>query len=116
MRKFKFYKESDSRWYVDLPEWLGSKSDLEMVCGADKMLDILSEGKDYVYLYLSTKEFTHSNILELVEICKPEMGGGWYILKEYNGVKFDLYMWLCDVTKFVFGELPSTIYIAVINE
>jgi len=34
-RKLKFYKEADERWYVELPEWEGSKADLEMVAGAD---------------------------------------------------------------------------------
>ena len=37
-----FYKEETNRWYVDLPCWSGLKEDLEMVEGADLMLDILS--------------------------------------------------------------------------
>ena len=28
-RKFKFYKEDDNRWFVDLPEWEGEKKNLD---------------------------------------------------------------------------------------
>lgn len=52
-RKLKFYKEADERWYVELPEWKGSKADLEMVAGADTMLNYMSEGEDHINLYLS---------------------------------------------------------------
>jgi hypothetical protein len=40
MKTFKFEKEKDNRWYIILPEWTGEKEELEMVCGADSMLDI----------------------------------------------------------------------------
>ncbi len=36
-----------------------------------------------------------------------ESGGGWYIFKSDL---HDMNIWLCHVTKFVFGELPKTIY------
>ena len=49
-RKFKFYKEEDNRWFVDLPEWEGDKEDLEMVMGADILLEILSGNSDYCYV------------------------------------------------------------------
>ena len=41
MREFKFYKDPEHRWYVDLPEWEGEKDNLEMVLGADSFLEIL---------------------------------------------------------------------------
>jgi hypothetical protein len=34
---------------------------------------------------------------------------------EYMGVDYELTMWLCDVTKFVFGEFPKNIYFCKIN-
>ncbi len=37
MKKFKFNKEAQNRWYIELPEWTGSKSELEMVFGADTL-------------------------------------------------------------------------------
>ncbi len=41
MKRLRFYKEEDHRWYVDLHEWNGSKEELEMVMGADIMLDYM---------------------------------------------------------------------------
>ena len=32
------------------------------------------------------------------------------ILERYADVEFDLTMWLCDVTKYVFGDFPKQIY------
>jgi hypothetical protein len=38
----RFYRTTEDRWYIDLPEWKGSIADLEMIEGADTMLDKLS--------------------------------------------------------------------------
>lgn len=113
MRNFKFYKDRDG-WFVDLPEWEGSKSDLQMVMGADTFLDIISQGEDGVYVTLSDTEFEGCEVLDMTHLGRlegPELGeGAWYILEEYVGMRFDLHMWLCDVTKFVFGDFPFKIY------
>ena len=40
-----------------------------------------------------------------------ELGeGAWYFLNEYQGVSYSMEMWLCDVTKYVFGDFPNRIY------
>ena len=112
MRKLRFYKESDHRWYVDLPEWEGSKADLEMVSGADSMLEYMSEGEGEVWLYLSdTIQDETWDELELTGLATDLGNGAYYELKEYNGIRINLKMWLCDVTKFVFGDFPKIIYI-----
>lgn len=114
MKKLRFYKEFDQRWYVDLPEWQGDKSDLEMVCGADNMLEYMSNFNDSVTLYLSDTYFTNSNELVLISEC--EYSGADYKLVEFQGIKYDLDVWLCDVTKFVFGIFPKIIYLAKVYE
>lgn len=119
MRKFIFNKEDNGRWYVCLPEWLGDKEDLEMVGGADTMLDIMSEGNNYVLLYMSLEPVENFDTLELDALCCDydffaqggPATGAFYKMKTYMGVEFNLTMWLCDVTKFVFGDFPQTIYI-----
>jgi hypothetical protein len=115
-RRFKFEKELDG-WFVDLPEWEGSKADLQMVMGADTFLEILCEGEWNVWLTLSTEPFDGCNTLELLhygiepsEVDVEE--GAWYKLTSYRGIEFDLDMWLCEVTRFVFGNLPQKIYFA----
>jgi hypothetical protein len=115
MRKYKFYKTGENRWYIDLPEWKGLQSDLEMVEGADKMLDELSNNGTKITLDVSDNYSDKSNweecvILELVEEYSPSLGGG----AEY--VWGNKIIWLCDVTKFVFGEFPKYIVFGVVNE
>ena len=40
-----FVKEANGNWYIDLPQWQGAHGNLQMVAGADKLLDgLLTEG------------------------------------------------------------------------
>lgn len=113
METHRFVKEY-SGWYIDLPAYLaqgGSKGDLAMVAGADTMLDIMAEGKNEVTISIDTQPFPKADLLELVEVCSPSMGGGYYVLHTYQQKAIEHRMWLCDVTNFVFGNLPKHIYI-----
>lgn len=112
MRRLKFYKESDNRWYVDLPEWIGSKAELEMVAGADAMLEYMAEGEDHVWLILSKEEFENADKLDFLRLATEIENGAFYKLQNYRGVEIGLEMWLCDVTKFVFDDFPKTIFIS----
>lgn len=116
-RNFRFYRvEETGRWYVDLPEWEGETADLEMVMGADTFLDILAQGENECWVMLSIVPEEGADKLTLIEPGKlegPEMGeGAWYKLETYRGIDYNLDMWLCDVTKFVFGYFPEEIYFA----
>lgn len=114
MRNFKFYKEETGRWYVDLPEWEGERAELEMVMGADSFLEILSQGENEVYVTLSDTEFPNAERLRLLDLGRIEgieLGSGaWYSLTSYKDIPYDIEMWLCDVTNFVFGGFPKVIY------
>jgi len=114
MRNFKFYKEPNGEWFVDLPEWEGSKADLQMVAGADTFLEILSQGEQTVNVILSTTHFNGCEVLEMKYLGRIEgweLGeGAWYELKTYMGLEYKLDMWLCDVTKFVFNHFPEKIF------
>lgn len=105
MRHFKFNREPDNKWYIDLPEWEGAHSELEMVCGADTMLDILAQGENSVYMTISETEFEGMDFT--LSYIKDEAEGGWYKLKS-DMHEFEV--WLCHVTKFVFGYLPEILY------
>ena len=113
MRNYRFYRD-EVGWFVDLPEWEGEIWELQMVSGADTFLDILSQGENEVFVTLSTEPFQNCeelSFLHLGAIEGPEIGtGAWYILNQYMGIDFNLKMWLCDVTKFVFGDFPKKIY------
>lgn len=119
----KFYKDTDNKWYADVPTWKGEKWELEMVCGADTMLEIAAQGEAEVHIMLSTQDFRNDMddpqaILPGVKIDTltkikdtPDIGGALYLMKEYKGIEYNLEVWLCHVTEFVFGELPETIYL-----
>jgi hypothetical protein len=113
MKEHKFIKEG-REWYIDLPEYLatgGSKGDLQMVEGADTMLDIISEGATEVSLLLDRVSFFDSDKLVLTERCEPYIGGGYYNLQTFEGKEINKTMWLCSVTEYVFGDLPDEIFI-----
>lgn len=96
MKTYTFNKE-DGNWYIDLPEWQESKSALQMVAGADILLDELSNNQTSVHLSISTKEKPADYTTLKKMINTPVTGGALYHL----GLKP---IWLCDVTKFVFGN------------
>jgi hypothetical protein len=110
-QNFRFYKELDGRWYVELPGWEGSKADLEMVQGADTMLDLISGTANECYLRLSDHQFDGAELLRLEHTREPNLGGGGdYLLQNYEGETTLLRLWLCEVTNFVFKGLPERIY------
>jgi hypothetical protein len=113
-QKFKFYKEPDNRWYIDLPGFEGDQAELEMVAGADTMLDIISEGMDSVKLLLSTEYFVNSDTLEFIRLAYEYGNGAFYLLKEMRGIEFNMEIWLCSVTTYVFGDYPPEIYFSKI--
>ena len=102
------------KWFVELPEWKGDKCELQMVMGADSFLDILAQGEPCVELILSTEPINGCEELKLVRLGDlegPEMSSGaWYQFDKYKDTPFMFELWLCDVTKFVFGEFPSSLY------
>jgi len=107
---FKFEKESNGNWYVVLPDYPGEHGDLQMVAGADTLLDVLSDGGNEVSINLSTTQVEGFEKLTRIEACK---GGG--ALYNVNNVAEHI-IWLCDVMKYVFdGGFPEEIYFKTIE-
>lgn len=114
MTSHRFYKESDGGWFIDLPEYLsqgGSKEDLAMVAGADTMLDTIAQGPDQVTITMDTEPFDGADELILIRIVDPAIGGGDYLMKSFENKEVNQEMWLCSVTKFVFGDIPLKIFV-----
>lgn len=107
---YTFIKEDTGRWYIDLPGWTGSKAELEMVEGADTMLDYVGQGNRCVELLLSETPFENASVLKLTKDLSDDIGGGMYLLESYNSEFLNQEMWLCEVTQYVFGHLPPAIY------
>ena len=110
---YSFVKE-DRQWYIDLPGYLahgGNKADLQMVEGADVLLNFMAHGKKIVTLQLDRAPFEGADVLKLVELCDAPKGGGYYIMHTFRKQAIEKRIWLCDVTLFVFGDMPECIYI-----
>jgi len=108
-RTLKFEKDTLSQWFAVIPEWSGSRDDLQMVMGADTLLEIIAQGENNVEVLFSTEPFEGSNVLNWSE-DDLVIGGGYYELPTYMNIEYNLNIWLCDVTKFVFGDMPRHIY------
>ncbi len=109
-RVFDFVKDF-GKWYIELPEYDGSREDLRMVAGADTWLDRLSDDSNRVTMKISVSEVLENKIDKLFEV--PVFGGAYYIARKLNGRQVRHRMWLCPVTQFVFGEYPGAIYYEV---
>jgi hypothetical protein len=64
-----------------------------------------------VTLRISEQDFDGADKLTLIEKCDPFLGGGNYMMKEYEGKEINQMLWLCQVTEFVFGYLPQEIFV-----
>ena len=103
VRNIEFEKDPDGRWYAILPEWKGDKEELEMVCGADVLIDILANEWNGVSVKFSDVYFEGSHTLTHQKGENP----GWYDNDAWHGPST---IWLCHVTEFVFGVYPDKIY------
>ncbi|QHS62905.1 DUF6717 family protein [Chitinophaga agri] len=116
MRKtFRFYKTPENRWYIDLPEWQDDIAALEMVLGADTMLDKVSGYTDECLVEMSDAPFEGADIIRLIENLQQSIGGGNYLMETFRGTPVNQEMWLCEVTEYVFASLPEQIYVNVIQ-
>ena len=113
----RFYKEKDGRWYIDLPEYIkggyGTKSNLEMVAGADKLLDDLSEGKSDVNVTFSDEPIDDCKIQLVKRNTLLNVFGCHYKYYKENETE-PKNVWLCPVTLYVFNNsYPKNIYAKV---
>jgi hypothetical protein len=87
MKAYKFIKEGRA-WYIDLPEFLehgGSKGDLQMVEGADVMLDLISGDEKEVSLILDRAPFPIRMNLPWSNSVIPRSAAGIIICKLLKG-------------------------------
>ena len=110
-----FNKEKDDCWYVDFPHWPFSHDNLAMVSGADKMLDLLSDGVLFVKVSVipAKKKEQHNGYIELEQTEYSLFGGSTYQVK-YEPFKERFKrntLWICPVTLFVLGRYPKFIYV-----
>ena len=113
--RIRFNKEKNGCWYVDFPHWPFSHDNLAMVSGADKMLELLSDGDLYVKVsVIPAKKKGHPDgYIELEQTEHSLFGGSTYQVKYEPFIqrfKRDT-LWICPVTLFVLGRYPKHIYV-----
>ena len=117
--KISFTKESNGRWYVDFPNWPLSHDNLEMVAGADDLLDILNNGTNHVSLEVYTKKPKECDV-ELMKVHSALTKGAFYTVEtplegweNPNAIRRKQ-LWLCPVTFTVLGHYPKQIYFKIL--
>lgn len=107
------FERIGDRWYVVFPNWPLSHDNLEMVAGADDMLNLLSNGESIVKLeiVINSKPST-VGYYALYKTYSSLTGGAHYIADKVGGwdtsaIKKQL--WLCPVTLTVLGHYPNRI-------
>lgn len=114
LKELNFVKLSN-RWFVDIL-WDGDISDLQMVSGADTLLDVISDGKQIVKTLVGIEDF-EPNGKQKFHLKKIEEDGfdtGCYY--RVNQYEYKGELWLCNVTKHIFGEFPENMYIWICGE
>lgn len=104
-RIHRFYKDQDG-WFIDLPNWIGTKGQLAMVEGADTFLDNISNNSDDVWVEMSTNKLEGKSY-ELTKYMDLIDGAMYRYVNDDDNLDV---MWLCGVTEFVFGDMPEKIY------
>lgn len=114
-KRFTFVKVSN-RWLVDVP-YDGSISDLEMVLGADELLDAYAIGREVdVYTLETIDDFSEyslktncDNYATLVKKCQDDAGTTYIVESD----KFNGNIWLCPVFNLLIGESPDKMEIGI---
>ena len=104
------FRRQGSRWYITYLSGGWSMQDMELTEGADKFLNMLSNGLKKLQVRLSREVFDGSNLLQLVELCIEPKGGGIYLFNPGRKSNSSLF-WICDLALLVFGDIPERIYL-----
>lgn len=74
---FAFTRDPDGSWYAVIPSYPGPRGDLQMVCGADTLLDIMSEGASALHIIFTAERREGWPYLKLSHLGNQlEEGGG----------------------------------------
>ena len=122
---YRFVKLAD-KWFIDIPDWTGDINELQMVMGAETLLENVSKIFDFhtereVTLDIFQEHETNQNMehpayvrLSLMDI---DTEGATYLMDDISAKKYNMennpLIWLCNVTKFLFDIFPYKLYILI---
>lgn len=120
MRTYRFYKD-EFGWFIDLKWFPFNRAHLAMVCGADEMLDKLSNNGTKVKLQVSTKPIKVNNLTNFNCLIRETVLGLFYgaiysptNIKLENKIFKENQLYLCAVTLLLFGRYPKKLYFNVL--
>lgn len=106
------FEKLNNRWYIVLPHYPFSHDNLQMVAGADDLLEYFSEGKDHVSLDVTINVPAKEDELHLIGV-DADYGYDYFLPEDHPSGLINL--WLCPVTCYVFGSYPGCINISNIS-
>lgn len=109
--KLDFYKQNN-KWYVYIPEL--TQEECEMVCGADEMLDVLSNNENNISLNVEVAD-NESTLNKIKSNVMDDENFYNYIFTSYDNIIYNKPIWLCPVVKYVFGNYPDYFKIDIIK-
>jgi hypothetical protein len=106
------FERIDQRWYLKDERWKGDKEELQMVAGADYLLEAIKHKANSVCLRVLTEKTYSPLMTDSLRLthAKALDDRGTYIIP-LVGWQF----WLCSVTKWVFGYMPTDLYFRVVE-
>lgn len=113
MNTYEFFRENGC-WHLKMPQakQKGKKQAcVDLVDGADTMLNLMSDGANEVTLALNTEPFENAELLELLQPCQPFLEGGYYLMRQHDGKEVNYEMWICGVSRVAFNDVPEKIYV-----
>lgn len=103
-----FVKEADGRWYADIRHWPRMfHANLEMIAGADDLLEALDKGNGYVRMEVDMDPANKRDFFKMVKVSQTNLGATYKVL--YCDC-YNKKAWLCNVGKFVMGKHPDAIF------
>ena len=105
-----FKREESGKWYVQLP--LVPHPNRQMVAGADTLLSELAGDKNTIHCTVNNEFHKPDNITVELD-CRDNSGYGahYEVATRLDSVNTEK-VWLCPVTKIVFGTYPKVIYVS----
>jgi hypothetical protein len=98
----------DQKWYLCYPEYRGPIADLEIVEGAELLLNELSDNLSLLKFQISTTTFEGASmIFKKLNETSDEKGANYQLY--YNDFPTHQ-VWFCGVLEHLMGRFPDALY------
>ena len=111
------FKKIEKDWYLlscDHVTANQNKPKAELLGGANKILNILSNGAAEISLRISKDFFEGSGLLLLSQLCDAPEGGGLYYFN--TGTEYKNPVAINDLSLLLFGDIPERIFVQRIKK